>query len=572
MPLRDYQQAAVDGFADAFKRGAQSACVSMATGVGKSLVFRAVAERAAEKGNCSLLIVRGDSLVRQAAKHFQTSGLRVGIEMAGLTTNGSEQVVVASIDTLRRRLKRFPADAFNVVMIDECHRAYSVGFLRTLAHFGFSVPAVDEGGKISDEEKTNSFGSARLLGFTATPDRGDKRDIMRIFDEVAYEYGIRQAIDDGWLVPIRQELCVLDGLDLSAVRRTAGDLNAAQLGKVLEPLLEPMAAEIIKVGGMRPTLIYNPLVALAEQMADVMRRLDPIPRLETIVGTTHPDTRKAWFEAFQQGHITRFSSVGTLTEGVDLPAASVLAVCRMTSSRGLYAQIVGRGLRLPPGVDHLATASERRAAIAASSKPYATVLDFAGNSGKHKLCRVVDLFDEDLPDGLRDRVEAKLGEYEGDARMALEDVLAEVRAMEAEINGKKITRILVDPFQLLDLTGEKDRWGRDPTERQLEALVNFKLVTIRKSKSPADARVAHVEAIERAKRLFDYKTASEALAKVMGRSDGNLATLAQVRVIMMRGVPHERAMGMTFEEARLAIDGLAFSGWKTTSAWLERWA
>lgn len=572
MPLRDYQQAAVDGFAQAFKSGAQSACVSMATGTGKSLVFRTIAERAADKGNRSLLIVRGDALVRQAAKHFRSSGLTVGVEMGKLRAKGDEQVVVGSIDTLRRRLKRFPRDAFSVVQVDECHRAYSVGFLRTLAHFGFSVPAVDENGNICEEEKTERVGDARLLGYTATPDRGDKRDIMRIFDELAFEYGIQPAIDDGWLVPIRQELCTLDGLDLSAVRRTAGDLNAADLAKVLEPLLEPMAEEIVKVAGCRPTLIYSPLVTLAEQMTDVLRRLDPDPRVETITGETPPETRKDWFDAFQRGFIARFSSVGTLTEGVDLPAASVLAVCRLTTVRALYAQIVGRGLRLPPGVNDLPTAAARKAAIAASSKPYATVLDFAGNSGKHKLCRVIDLFDEDLPDGIRAGIEARMDEFGGDPQLAIDAALEEIRRMEAEIRGKQIKRILVDPFAMLEMSGQKDPWGRDASDRQLEALVNFGLVPIRKAKTPLGQKQARVEAIEKAKRMFDFRTASEALDKLMGRSDANAATMKQVRLLMRSGVPHKKALDMSMSQATEAIDGLVKTGWKPSTAWLSRWA
>lgn len=681
---------------------------------GKSLMFRRVAEGCAAKGNRSMLIVHGDALVRQAAKHFQRSGLSVGIEMGDQRPYGNEQVVVASIDTLWRRLDRYPADTFKIIQADECfpagtlvdgkpieqikvgdlvrsyneetrevemrpvvrlfksparalvrltledgrmivcteghpmavrgcqdvgyvpalhcerrdlvgdfeesdgvlsrcfynveevvhvdaethapdgfvynievafnhnyfvdgllvhncHHTYAVSWLRTLAHFGFSVPAVDADGNILDE-KTKRFGDARLVGYTATPDRGDKRDIMHVFESVAFEYGIRDAIDDGWLVPVRQELCTLDGLDLSKVRKVAGDLSAASLGKALVPVLEPMAQAIAEVAGTSPCLIYSPLVALAEQMTKILRRIDSGRRVETIIGDTDSDTRKAWFDLFERGLLARLSSVGVLTEGVDLPAARVAAMCRLTMVRALYAQMVGRILRLPPGVDQHPTALARKAAIASSSKPHAIVLDFAGNASKHKLCRLADLLADDLPDGVRDMAVKKTMELGGDPFLGIQAALEEIKKMEAAMAGKTMQRSIVDPFDLFDVSRDKDTWERPATIGQLTALANYGIIPFKKGRTEEETIAARDRAIEKAAKAFDFKQASRLLDRVGARSNNHLASVRQIRMLMARGVSKSRATSMTFADASKAIDELEVTGWKPTSGWIARWS
>ena len=570
MSLRDYQVKAIEELKRAFKGGATSAVISAATGTGKSRLFRSVAEGAAEKGHRSMLIVRGDALVRQAAKHFRESGLTVGVEMGPMRSSG-EQVVVASVDSLRGRMDRFNKDDFAVVQIDECHHCMAPSQLRILADLGFAVPEVSDKGEIL-ESKTPRETSALLVGYTATPDRGDKLDIMHVYETVAFEYDIQTAITDGWLVPIRQEMCVLDGLDLSKVRTAAGDLSAAELGKVLEPLIEPMAREICEVAGMRPTIIYSPLVKLAHEMTTVLRRIEPGPRVETIDGGTDDERRREFFQAFQAGSLQRLSSVGTLTEGVDLPAAAVAAVCRMTKVRALYTQIVGRVLRLPPGVDHLPTAAERRQAIASSSKPYATVLDFAGNSGRHKLVRLIDLFTEDLAPGIAELAASNLDAAEGDPMGAIGMALAEIEAMVEKVRGSKIERILVDPFELWDIPKQRDSWGRLATPAQVDTLLNAGVIPVKRGKTPREQQENIKRARDEISRLFDFKAASKMIDRIVGRTRQDLATVKQVRMLISKGLPRERVMDLSFAQANQSIDELERAGWRPNTAWIRRWS
>jgi superfamily II DNA or RNA helicase len=86
----------------------------------------------------------------------------------------------------------------------------------------------------SPNGSTKSNRSCRILGFTATPDRADKLALGSVFEAVAFDYNIRQAVDDGWLVPIKNNVVSVDGLDFSNVRSTAGDLNKKDLAAVME--------------------------------------------------------------------------------------------------------------------------------------------------------------------------------------------------------------------------------------------------------------------------------------------------------------------------------------------------
>jgi len=509
-------------------------------------------------------LVEGRQLVMQAAEHFKRSGLTVGIEMADRPLSTNEQVVVASIDSFVRRLDRFKQDDFGVVLVDECHHILAHSYLKVLDHLGFRTP----------EGREKSITKARLVGLTATPDRGDKRNIMSVFDELAFEYPIERAIDDGWLVPIKSWNCVLDGLDLSSVRKTAGDLNMEDLLAALDPLIEPMAKEIVEIAGSMPTIIFSPLVVLAEKMTELITSMAPTKRCETITGDTKDRARM--FADFTAGATTFLSSVGTLTEGVDLPVATVGGMCRMTRVRALYAQMVGRLLRLPPGVDHLPTAEERKAAIAASVKPCAIVIDFAGNNCAHKLVTALDLFTGDCSDEVRAKAQELMEGGETNPGEAVAAALAEIARMEAEMRGKAMQRVLVDPFKTWDLP-DRDPWDPPATPAQLNAIVQAgimgPLVDSRRARgvtlTPEQKRLAEYKAADM---TFGKRSASAMLSRLDDRRRQDLATAKQVVVLVSKGVQMSRAMLLTYAQAREAIDGLAAAAWKPTTEWVSKWA
>jgi len=686
MKLRPYQEQAIAGARRAFMgdkqagiEPARAVIVTMPTGSGKSIIFKAIAQGVAERGRRVLLLVEGIKLVLQAAEHLRAAGLTVGIEMAehtavpesdlskpqrelydllpddgeGLFVKGAKvisaailcerglarkvreaersaggwylrckpvppQIVVASVDSMIGRLDRYESDTFRMLIVDECHHAVAPSYLTVFKHFGVSVP-VNDPKDDADLIKSPWVGDVLLFGLTATPDRGDKRDLMRLFEAVGFEYDIRSAIEDGWLVPIRQEFCHLPGLDLTTVRKNAGDLDARQLCELLEPLMVPICDSILQVAGTRPTLCYSPLCNLADSATMRLRIAAPDRQIHTITGETEDDERERLFAGLDRGEVWALSSVGTLTEGVDLPRAAVAAMLRLTMSRLLYAQILGRVLRPAPEIAHAlndcASADERKAMIAASSKPSATILDFAGNSGKHKLVRAIDIL-SDPEDPARNLAEREMEKGEKDPLEALARAQEELAKMLAEARGKDIQRILVSPFDLLDVPHKKDEWGRAATDRQIASLLESGVIDFRKTfpklarvrdealhhqrlvqqaaalghadqaevraaaQAVQDATTAHdkavsdarAEAIAKLKKMFDMTSASAVLAERSRRIDAGVTSPKQLRMLIKAGIPAACARSMLFETASAALDQLARMNWRSTPEWIERWS
>lgn len=580
MIFRPYQLAALEGARVELRKGARSVVIQMPTGTGKSLIFRKVIEGVTVgKGKRAMLLVQGQNLVRQAAKHLSALGVSVGVEMgddrvgphigAGGLIDDAPQIVVASRDSLIRRLKHYPRDFFRMIVVDEAHHITADSYLTILEHFGVSVPRRAKAGKKLDPAlgKTAWNGSTILIGLTATPDRGDGGDIMQVFDAVGFDYGIKEAIADGWLVPVEQELCTLPGLDLQKVRRTAGDLNAGDLEEVIRPLLEPICKAIVETAAGRPTLIYNPLITMADATSAQLAKTRGAGRVVTVTAET--DEREALFRAMARGEIWGFSSVGTLTEGVDIPCATIGAMLRFTSSRPLYAQIMGRLLRpaesLAHALNEMPSAAERRAAIAASEKPMAIMLDFAGNSGKHKLIRVVDVIGEREDDKVLSLAGGIVARGERDPLAAIEKAKRELAEMLAKAEGSEVERILVDPFALFSIKATKDTQRRPPTDAQIDALMNNGAVSVRltDAKSREKARKTICD-------RFDILTAQAMIDESKRRTKDGLATLRQVRRLVKSGLPLERSRTITYHEARAAIDDLESLGWKPTPFWVAK--
>lgn len=586
MKLRDYQQAAVSGAYKLFNAGKRRVIITMATGSGKSLIFKKMAHDAASRSSRVLLLVEGQDLVEQAANHMRVAGLRVAVEMAdqrvdtrGDLLDAGPQVVVASVDSLIRRVASYPVDYFGLIIADECHHCMAVSYRKIFGYFGLPVPREPEDGG----GKYDAAGTCKLVGLTATPDRTDKKALVPdIFEEVAFEYPIIRAIQDGWLVPVKQVLCHLPGYDISKVRTVAGELNAADLAEVLEPLVTPMVQDIVRNTAGKRTLVYSVLKKLAHATTDALRK-EGAGNVCTIVGETprassaasEPDSddpEKRWpdrermFEAFRRGDLPYLSSVATLIEGVDLPEAEVAAVLRPTKSGLVYTQIAGRVFRPLPGiVDGLATAEERRAAIAASAKPCCYILDFAGNAGRHKLVRVLDLFADDLTEAQRKAADKLIesGECE-DVLEAIERAREIIAEMERERAGRGVEKTNVDPFDVLAIPYRRDEFDRAATDGQLATLLRHGAV----KGNPEKDREKMLAAL---REKFDRTSASLFIDVVVKRTAAHQSTIKQAMLLVSKGIPADVAKSMSFARASAAMTELAMSNWRPSPAWIEKY-
>lgn len=407
--VRDYQTECVDSIFDGW-REYQAVAIEMATGLGKTVVAAEVAIRWPGEGRI-LFIAHVIELIEQAQKTIayhtdECVSVEMGVQSEVIDDHpvlDRTKVLVASIQTMSRRMEKFDPKSFDIIIIDEFHHGAAVSYRKLWEYFKTGNPNI------------------KLLGITATLFRTDNITLSCMADKQVFKRGIREGIDDGWLVPIRQKYVVVDGLDFSACRTLAKDLNEGDLenamlgGKVedgmsqeerdeitikQEKMLHAVAAPSVKEADGRPGLVFCVTVEHAMRMAEVLRRYDGVTA-EVVHGKTPKEDRKDIIEKFKAGKIQFLVGVGCFLEGFDAPNVQVLVMSRPTKSQSVYIQMAGRGTRPTGGlVDKFDSPDERKEAIAASEKPFATILDFVGNSGKHKLISTADIMAGDMPPDL----------------------------------------------------------------------------------------------------------------------------------------------------------------------------
>lgn len=320
------------------------------TGTGKTILFSAVTEECVRQGKRVLILAHRGELLEQAAdKLKKATGLGSAVEKAEQSCLGSwYRVTVGSVQTLMRekRLARFPADYFGAIIVDEAHHAISDSYQNVLRHF----PDAD------------------VLGVTATPDRGDMKNLGSVFESLAYEYTLPQAIKEGYLSPIKAVTIPLT-LDLSGVSTQAGDFKASDIDTALDPYLYQIADEMKKYCQSRKTVVFLPLVKTSQKFRDIL--ISKGFNAAEVNGES-PD-RAEILKAFDEGEYNVLCNSMLLTEGWDCPSVDCVVVLRPTKVRGLYCQMVGRGTRLCEGKEEL------------------LLLDFLWHTERHELCRPAHL-------------------------------------------------------------------------------------------------------------------------------------------------------------------------------------
>ena len=246
MELRPYQQQAKDAIFAQWDQGVMHTLLVLPTGCGKTIVFAKVAEDCVRQGDRVLIMAHRGELLQQASdKIRKATGLGCAVEKAEETCLGSWfRIVVGSVQSLQnmKRLARFDRDYFDTIIIDEAHHCLSDSYQRVLEHFS----------------------GARVLGVTATPDRGDMRNLGNYFDTLAYEYTLPKAIKEGYLSPIKALTIPLQ-IDFSHVAVQAGDFKVSDIDTALDPYLHQIAREMKKYCMDRKTVVFLPLVKTSQK-------------------------------------------------------------------------------------------------------------------------------------------------------------------------------------------------------------------------------------------------------------------------------------------------------------------
>lgn len=513
MELRPYQEEARQKVQEEWEEGKKRTLLVLPTGTGKTIVFSKIIEDRVKKGERVLVIAHRGELLEQASdKLYKSTGLKTATEKAEQTSLGSfYRVVVGSVQTLQRekRLNQFPPEYFDTIVIDEAHHAISDGYQRVL----------------------HRFEDANVLGVTATPDRGDMRNLGSYFESLAYEYSLPEAIKSGYLSPIKA-LTIPLKLDLSNVKQQAGDFSTKDLGTALDPYLEQIAEEMKKQCFNRKTVVFLPLVKTSQKFRDILNKHG----FKAAEVNGESGDREQVLRDYEEGKYNVLCNSMLLTEGWDCPSVDCVIVLRPTKVRALYSQMVGRGTRLAPGKKEL------------------LLLDFLWHTERHELCHPANLIatDEAVAKKMTENIE-ELGapiDLEVAEQQAKEDVALEREESLAKqlAEMKKRKRKLVDPLwfemsiQATDLTDYVPSFGwqmSPPTKKQIKTLEKWGIFP---------------DEIENAGK------AEMLISRIIKRRDAGLSTPKQIRFLENRGFQHVGTW--QFEAAAKLINRIAANGWR----------
>ena len=513
MNLRPYQEAARAAIHGEWDQGHKRTLLVLPTGTGKTIVFAAVAEDQVRRGERVLVLAhRGELLEQAAQKIYTVSGLRCSVEKAEQSSLGTwYSITVGSVQTLMRekRLDRFDPARYGTIIVDEAHHILSDSYQRVLEHFP----------------------EANVLGVTATPDRGDMRNLGQYFDSLAYEYKITQAIKEGYLCKIKAQTIPLK-LDMTGVGTQAGDYKAADVGHALDPYLDKIADEMRTYCAGRKTVVFLPLIETSRRFCSLLQERGF--RAAEVNGNS--EDRAKVLADFTAGRYDVLCNSMLLTEGWDCPSVDCIVVLRPTKVRSLYCQMIGRGTRLFDGKDHL------------------LVLDFLWHTTRHELCRPACLICEspDVAEKMTENLEqaAEAMDLEAAEAAAQVDVIAQreealAKMLEEQRHRK---RALVDPLQFEysiqaeDLSSYEPTFPADmapPTKKQLELLE-------RRGIFPDE--------------ITCFGKAQMIINRLMKRQEDGLTTPKQIRLLEHYGFVHVGEWD--FHDASAMISRISSSGWR----------
>lgn len=495
-----------------WENGRNKTLLVLPTGAGKTVCFSKIAEQCVNHGERVMVLAHRWELLKQAQEKIEAvTGIKSAVEKAEISALGSDSpITVASMQTLvsDKRLNQYDSNYFGTIIIDEAHHVMSDGYQKIMSHFP----------------------NAKVCGVTATADRGDKKDLGKYFDSLAYEYTLPQAIRDGYLCPIKA-LTIPLNIDISEVKISQGDYQLGDLGHALDPYLEQIADEMAVTCKDRKTVVFLPLIETSKKFKDLL--LERGMTAGEVNGMS--DDREQILKDFDEGKYQVLCNSMLLTEGWDCPSVDCIVVLRPTKVRSLYSQMIGRGTRLYPGKKDL------------------LILDFLWMTQKHDLCRPASLMSSkaDVVQKATKRLEEGKETLLDDMFIDLceRDVLAEREAALAEELRKqrRKKRALVDPLQYAfsimdtDLTDYEPEFGwqaKPVSEKQLNALEKFGI----------DGSA--VQTVGQASLLMD---------KLISRSRAGLATPKQIRKLESYGFRHVGEW--TKEQASSMMSRIAMNRW-----------
>ena len=320
LTLHYYQDEAVALLFEAWLEFMRVLCV-LPTGAGKTAVAGEVIFRYAAEGKRVLALAHTQKLVTQFAQSTERNyGIWSTIEM-GQTRSEESPLVVSTIQTMVNRIRKGHIDPneFDLVIIDEAHRALSNTY----------------------QEIAVAFSHAKFLGLTATPRRGDQKDLMKFFQTKACDIPLNEMIEKGYLAPLTIKNIPVK-INLIASKKS-GDYTEQDCAHAIEPYMEAIADHYVKESKGKCGLVFAPLIATSRRFTEIL--CGKGIRAEHVDGTMGQDHVNDTINRLEMGELDCISNSMLLTEGVDIRPVNILLSLRPTKSWPLYVQTVGRGTR-----------------------------------------------------------------------------------------------------------------------------------------------------------------------------------------------------------------------------------
>ena len=306
------------------------------TGAGKTIMLSAVTGRMTGDGAKACVLAHRDELTSQNRTKFARVNPDTETSVVDAETKSwNGQVTFAMAPTLSRASNLSAMPKLDLLVIDEAHHAVAESYRHIIDRVRDANP------------------EARIFGVTATPNRGDRKGLREVFDNVADQVRLGELIASGHLVPPRSFVIDVGVQDqLRAVRKTADDYDMGAVAAIMNraPITEEVIRHWEEKSGNRQTVVFCSTVAHAMDVATAFNEAgNPAAVVLGDMGSTE---RKMVLEAYASGEVQVIVNVAVLTEGWDHPPTSCVVLLRPSSYKSTMIQMVGRGLRTVDPAEH----------------------------------------------------------------------------------------------------------------------------------------------------------------------------------------------------------------------------
>lgn len=326
--LRPYQEVAIADACKALDKHKNTIVVAP-TGAGKTIMLSALVGKRFKNGDKVLVLQHRDELVDQNKSKFERINDRITTSIVnGTIKEWHGDAVFSMVQTISRENNLEKRPTFDMVVVDESHHAAADTYVRVI-----------------DAVKADNP-DAQIVGFTATPNRGDGKGLRKVFNNCAHQIEITTLIREGFLVPPRSytmDLGVSEQLQNVSMKGKEYDMHEVEAIMNSEVLNKRVVEEWKKLAGDRKTVVFCSTIRHAEDLLEEFVKGDVNAKMVT--GETPKDERAETLHGLAYGDVQVVVNVAVLTEGFDAPPVSCIVLTRPCSQKGTMVQMIGRGLR-----------------------------------------------------------------------------------------------------------------------------------------------------------------------------------------------------------------------------------